>query len=293
MAGEPSLQQEKGGRLAMRAERIELAGGAAMDVEVAGEGPALLLLHAGVSERHMWDHQWEWLQHGFTVVRWDWRGFGTTPHVPGPFSYADDVIRVMEALNIAQATLMGCSFGGSVAIQTGVQHPERVERLVLVGSGVPGYEFTNSPEVEALFSEAEAALGREDRAAFLDLMERIWLVGPNRTADQVDAQYLKRARELLARAYLPENGAVSQDAEWSAQGRLSEIQVPVLVIVGDQDVPDILDGARVLDEALPNVSLEVLEDAAHLPNLERPRQFDAILSEWLAETGNGSKGSLD
>lgn len=276
----------------MRTQRVELSGGAVLDVEVAGEGPALLFLHAGVSERHMWDRQWEWLQHGFTVVRWDWRGFGDTPHVPGPFSYADDVLRVMDALHISQATLMGCSFGGSVAIQVALQHPERVERLVLVGSGVPGYDFSNPPEVDQLFQEAEEAFAREDMARALSLMEQAWLIGPARRAEQVDPTYLARARELLARADRPDNGAVSQDRDWSARDRLPEIQVPVLVIVGDEDVPDIVSGAHFLKDTLPNVQFEVLEDAAHLPNLERPRQFDAILSEWLAATA-GSVNSMD
>ena len=86
--------------------RIELAGGVTLHVEEDGHGPALLLLHAGVADRHMWDAQWAWLSQSFRVVRWDWRGFGETPHVPGPFSYTDDVVRVMDALNIAQAMLM-------------------------------------------------------------------------------------------------------------------------------------------------------------------------------------------
>lgn len=270
--------------MTMKITNVSLSGGVQLSVEEAGEGPALLLLHAGVSERHMWDRQWEWLKHTMRVVRWDWRGLGETPQVPGPFSYVDDVIRVMDDLNIPTATVMGCSMGGSTAIQMAIQHPERVTRLVLVGPGIPGYHFDNPSAVNALFSEADEAFASGNADEALILMEKLWLIGPNRTAPDVDAQYLKRARELLHQSDQPDNGAHNVDDEWSAVGRLSEVTVPVLIIVGDQDVPSIVSGASFLQENLARVQLAVIENAAHLPNLEKPRQFDAVLSDWLGET---------
>ncbi len=255
-----------------------------MSVEEAGEGPALLMLHAGVSERHMWDGQWAWLQHQMRVVRWDWRGFGDTPHVPGPFSYMDDLIRIMDALAIDTATLLGCSFAGGVAIETAILHPDRVVRLALVTSGVPGYQFPVPPAVEALFQEAEAATAQGQFDRERQIMEQLFLLGPGRRAEDVDPAYLTRARTLLKRANLPDNGAVSTDADWSAQGRLGDIGVPVLVVAGDQDVPDVVSGASLLAREIPQTRFEIIANAAHLPNMERPRQFDTILSDWLAAT---------
>ncbi|WP_243239248.1 alpha/beta fold hydrolase [Sulfobacillus harzensis] len=263
---------------------VALSGGAHMKVEEAGAGPAMMLLHAGVSERHMWDPQWEWLSHRMRVIRWDWRGFGQTAHVPGPFSYGDDVVRVMDALGISKTWLMGCSFGGSTAVQVALKHPDRVEGLVLVGSGVPGYNAANPPEVEALFAQADAAFNQGEIDRAMALTERLWLVGPKRRPEAVDAGYLARARELLARADRPDNGAVSQDLEFVAVGRLGEIRVPVLVVVGDADVPDIVSAAHYLADNCPEAELHVLHDAAHLPNLERPVAFNAILDDWLTKT---------
>ncbi len=265
--------------------RVKLAGGVTLHVEEDGHGPALLLLHAGVADRHMWDAQWAWLSRSFRVVRWDWRGFGETPHVPGPFSYTDDVLRVMDALNIAQAVLMGCSFGGAVAIQAAVEHPEQVAGLVLVGAGLPGYAGENPPEVERLFAEAEAAGQRGDGRTVMTLMEQLWLVGPERRAAEVDQVYLERARQLLTQAFRPQNGAESQDEEWSALDRLAEITIPVLLIVGERDVPDIVGAARFMADRLPMARFELIEEAAHLPNMERSGQFDGILGDWLVTIG--------
>lgn len=272
--------------MSMQTHQIVLAGGVPLTVEEAGAGPALLLLHAGVSERHMWDRQWDWLQHAMRVVRWDWRGFGGTPHVPGPFSYADDVIRVMDALGIEKAAIMGCSFAGSTAMQVAIEHPERIERLVLVAPGVPGYDFPDPPELAERFSEADTAFENGDIERALSLMEQLWLVGPNRKPDQVDAGYLAQARTLLAAADRPDNGAVSRDAQWSAEGRLSALTMPILVIAGTEDVPSILNGVEFLRETLPHARVEIIDHAAHLPSMERPRQFDAILSDWLGDTGS-------
>ncbi len=277
----------------MEVRDVDLSGGATVRVEEAGAGPVVFLLHAGVADRHMWDRQWEWLQKGFRVVRWDWRGFGETPHVPGPFSYSADVIAIMDALDIPRATLMGCSFGGATALKVAAEHPDRVERLVLSGPGVPGYAGKNPPEVEALFEEADSAERAGDGAKLLAVMEQAWLVGPAREASDVDPQYLESARELLRRADRPDNGAESSDVGFSALDALPTLDIPVLVIVGLEDVPDILDAVQFLGRTLPQVQVEEIEGAAHLPNMEKPRQFDAILSDWLAATGGPARSIED
>lgn len=263
---------------------VELGGGVEVQVEVAGSGPAILLLHAGVSERHMWDAQWDWLSEHHRVARWDWRGFGDTPHIPGPFSYADDVIRIMDALQLPSATLVGCSFGGAEAIHVAVTHPDRVERLALVGSGVPGFDAPNPPHVVELFQTGEEAWAREDIPAALEVEEQVWLIGPGRRAEDVDAAYLARARELLRRADQPDNGAVSLDMEWSAMDHLAHIAVPVLVVVGSEDVPSLIEASRHLAAVCPQARLEIIPDAAHLPSLEVPNAFNHILRDWLRAT---------
>ncbi len=267
----------------MAITEVTLSGGVVAQVEEAGRGPAIIMLHAGVSERHMWDRQWEWLSRSMRVVRWDQRGFGETPHVPGSFSYSADVLTVMDGLGIEQAVIMGCSMGGATAIKVAVEHPERVTGLVLSGPGVPGYDFDTPADLQELFAEGEQAFAQDDADRALKIMEKVWLIGPGRSLEAVDPAYLARARELLRQADRPDEGAESLDVEWSAQGRLESLAAPTLVIVGSEDVAPVLQGAAMLGKTLPNARYEVIDNAAHLPNLERPRQFDALLSEWLGD----------
>lgn len=267
----------------MTTHRVTISGGAKVWVEEAGEGPAILLLHAGVADRTMWDRQWAWLSQGFRVIRWDWRGFGDSEHVAGPYSYAADVLAIMDTVKVGKAILVGASMAGSVAIQVAVQHPERVLGLVLVGTGVPGFHGENPAAVEALFLEADRALTSGDAGRYLALMESLWLIGPARLAKDVDPVYLTTARSLLLQTIRPQNEAVSQDDDWSSLDFLAALLSPVLIIVGDQDVPEVVRGSEYLESVLPRGRREVVENTAHLPNLERPRYFDALLSDWLAE----------
>ncbi|WP_020375138.1 alpha/beta fold hydrolase [Sulfobacillus thermosulfidooxidans] len=266
----------------MTVHHLLLREGLSLRVEDQGEGRPIIMLHAGVSEHHMWDAQWPRLVSRMRAIRFDWPGFGETPHVPGPFSYADDVLRILDALDIRQATLMGCSFAGSVAIQVALQHPERIGRLVLVSSGVPGFQASSpAPELDALFSEADQAFLHDNPARALELMEQIWLIGPRRHADSVNIGYLQRARALLQASDRPDEGAVSVDQDFSAVGVLDHIRVPILVIVGDEDVPEVIESAHYLAQSCPNVELHEVHDAAHLPNMEKPEAFNHILFPWL------------
>ncbi|EQD58036.1 alpha/beta hydrolase fold protein [mine drainage metagenome] len=99
-----------------------------------------MFLHSGVADSRMWDPQFGWLATSHRVVRWDHRGFRDTPHVPGSFSYAADVLAALDGLGIRRATLIGASMGGMMAIRVALEHPERVDRLVLIGTNVYGYE---------------------------------------------------------------------------------------------------------------------------------------------------------
>ena len=98
-----------------------------------GSGPVVVLLHAGVADLRMWDHQAAALAADHRVVRCDLHGFGQTPLTPGePYSDAEDVVRLLDELGVGEFALVGASQGGDVALQVASAVPERVTRLVLL-----------------------------------------------------------------------------------------------------------------------------------------------------------------
>ena len=109
----------------------DVAGGRlAYDVE--GEGSALVLAHAGICDRRMWDSVWETLVARHRVVRYDARGFGESGPTTASFSPRADLVALLDHLDIDRAALCGVSFGGRIVLETGVEYPQRVGALALV-----------------------------------------------------------------------------------------------------------------------------------------------------------------
>jgi len=125
--------------------------------EVAGEGPAVVLVHEGICDSRMWEPQWETFTRAHRVLRLDLRGFGRSPLEPGRFSNARDLIETLERYGFERAALVGVSLGGRVALEVAIARPELVSTLVLVAAGLPGEEPTD--EIRAAWAEEEAHVG--------------------------------------------------------------------------------------------------------------------------------------
>ncbi len=256
--------------------------GASIHVEAEGSGPGLVFIHAGVADSRMWDAEFGAFADRFRVVRFDLRGFGRSPMVPCSFAYHDDVLGVMDAVGLETATLVGCSFGGNIAVDASLAHPSRVKGLVLVAPGLGAMD--TDPEIQK-FGEAEDALvekGDLDGATELNL--RMWVDGPHRRADQVASDVRERVRVMQMDAFrVPTPDGVKRTRlDPPADGRLGEIGVPTLVVVGSLDLPMKLRAAEWIEKEIPGARRAVIQDAAHMVTLDRPVEFQTILREFLS-----------
>jgi 3-oxoadipate enol-lactonase len=246
-----------------------------------------VLVHAGVGDRRLWDGQMDALSARHRVVRLDLRGFGESAIPGGPFSNVEDVRALLDHLGIDRTALVGNSFGGRVALDFALVHPGRTNALVLVDSALSGYD--GSAFFDRFDEEEEALLddGKLDEAVELNL--RTWLDGPERDAAPVTpelrarvAEMQRSAFETLVRAYegSPEPGPVGW-AEPPAAARLADVAAPTLVVVGTLDQPDFRAISKRLADEIPGAESAELE-AAHLPALERPDEFNSIVLDFLA-----------
>ncbi len=123
--------------MTVEAGRVAVQGGE-LFYEAHGQGAPVVLLHAGAQFDHtMWDGQVQALARRHLVIRYDLRGFGRSSRPSGPFSPTTDLLRVLETLGVERASLVGLGMGSGVAINFALQHPERVDRLVLASLGAP------------------------------------------------------------------------------------------------------------------------------------------------------------
>ena len=254
--------------------------------EATGEGPALVLVHAGICDSGMWDPQWRSLAGRHRLIRHDLRGFGRSPVPPDAYSHARDLLAVMDAAGAADAVVVGTSMGGRVALEVAVAHPERVSTLVLVGSGLPGHEWSEA--VKEYWAAEDEAIERGDLAAAAEVNVRFWIDGLGRRPEDVDPQLRRhahamqlRALELQVPSYL-EVGDLEELLVPDLGDRLGEVTQPTLVVIGEADHPDIHAIARRIAASVPDTTEASIPDASHLPSMERPEAFDRILAGFLS-----------
>jgi 3-oxoadipate enol-lactonase len=249
--------------------------------EVAGAGPAVLLVHAGIADRRMWDGQVGPLaEAGWRVIRPDLPGFGETPRPDGPVATWTLLRDLLDHLGVGRAAVVGSSLGGRAAVDLALAGPERVAALVLVGPSLAGHRFAEAA-LHELWDRSETALERGDHAEAARVEVDTWVVGVGRGPEAVDASVRRRVEEMLLAAYA-HGEADLEDLDPPAAGRLAEVAAPTLVVVGDHDRPDIQAMAGALAGGIPEARRAVLPGTAHLPNLEQPAAFNRLVLEFLA-----------
>ena len=255
------------------------SGSARIAYDDAGSGPPVLLLHAGVTDRRSWRSVTDALAPTHRVLAFDQRGFGETIYEPEVQSGVHDALALLDHAGVeGPVALVGCSMGGRLALDLTLAHPERVARLVLIGSacrGAPGPD-----EWPESYREIGLAIDAAEEAGDLDEVNRLeawlWLDGPSAPEGRVTgpARNLFLAMNARALAAVDPGEEVGRPSAWVALG---SVGVPTLVLVGDLDLEDIRQTSEGLAARIPGATLEVLEGTAHLPQLEgHPRCLEAI-----------------
>ena len=171
--------------------------------------------------------------------------------------------------------------GGGAVLDFALWFPERVGALVLVGSAVNGFEPDVGPPKQ--WDELVAADEAGDLERVSELEVQIWVDGPERQPEHVSATVRDLAREMNLIALKNEALGLGEELppEQPTVDRLVEIRAPSLVIVGDLDQPWTIARVDLLERKLPNVRKVVMPGVAHLPNMERPEEFNRIVLDYL------------
>jgi 3-oxoadipate enol-lactonase len=248
-----------------------------LSYDVAGTGPALILLHSTVCDRRMWDPQWPvFVDAGYQVVRCDFRGFGQTPVPQGPHNDADDVIALLDELGVGPVAVIGASGGGRVALEIAARWPTRVTALALICALMPGHEPTDA--LQSFWQREGELFDAGNIAGAVDLNVATWL-GP-----EADEPTRERVRLMQRRAFEVQLAADEEYEPVEVAVDLRAITAPSLVVSGAKDLPDFRLIAARLAALLPGARSIELPWAGHLPTLERPRELSEMLVAFLRGT---------
>jgi len=267
--------------------RVETADGRRIYYDDSGDGPALLMIVGFMACRRIWLRQTPALGQHFRVVTMDNRDAGESDPETAQYSVADmahDGVRLLDALGIERAHVLGHSMGGYIALQTALNHAGRVDHLVLVGTG-PGTRrdpgTSPTPPSRDSWVEDPVERNRERYAR---------IAAPGYFAAHPDE--LEAAAGANRGNRLGYEGSVRQSTatqtSHDVRDRLAAISSPTLVIHGDVDPSISVDHGRLLAERIPDAHLLVMPGVGHLPHLERTDEFNRAVIDFLTTPGGGS-----
>ena len=247
----------------------------------AGDGAAVVLLHAGVADRTMWREHLEPLADaGYRAIAPDLPGFGEAPVPPGPQAPWNDVLETMHALGVQRAALVGNSFGGAVALRVALVAPVAVSSLALIS--IPPLDLDPSPELEAAWAAEEGALGRGDADAAVQTVVDAWTL-PDAPAD-LRGRVAKMQRRAFALQAESAGATEARDPLEENPNLLTRLDLPALVAVGEREpFSEFRECAETIAASLPRARLAVIDGAGHLAPLETPAAFRELLLGFLAE----------
>jgi 3-oxoadipate enol-lactonase len=234
--------------------------------EAGNPGEAVVLLHPGWGDSRIWDLALARLPRHHRVVRYDTRGYGSSPPPTAPFTQLGDLTAVLDQLGVVRAVMVGHSGGASSAISLALEHPGRVSALILVAPGVQDYPW---PHDDPYGEEFEAAFTAGDSEALASLGLRTWAAA---SADEAATAQIRAA----VGAFLLQGDFERPNPP--AFARLSGLQVPAVVAVGDREYPMVADCARVIADRIPGCSLLTVPGADHMLPLRAPQLIADLIS---------------
>jgi 3-oxoadipate enol-lactonase len=223
----------------------------------------------------MWEEQAQAMGERFRLLRYDHRGHGGSPVSPNPYKIDDlgrDVLALLDLLEVERFSFCGLSIGGMVGMWLAGEAPERVERLVLC--------CTSARFAPDVFDTRARTVRAEGMSAIADAVVERWFTPAFRESSPKVAEWARRMLlDTPAEGYAGCCEAV-RDADLG--GRLGTISAPTLVIVGADDPAAPPDQAELTRDSIPDASLEVVPDAAHLANIEQPEAITQAILDHLS-----------
>ena len=259
-------------------EQIE-AGGLAQCVATAGpaDAPAVVLAHSLACTHEMWHPQFEALQKDYRVVAYDLRGHGATSVPQGPYSMThlvEDVLALAEALSLDRFHFVGLSIGGMIGQLLALTAPEKLISLTLCAttSRIP-------PEGRAAFEERIAIAEKEGMAALVEPTLARWFTAPYRAESPPELEAV--GRQILETPVGGYVGCCRAIQQLDLTDRLDAIAAPTQILAGRDDPGMPVSVMETIRDRIPGARMTVIDQAAHLLNVEQAAATSALLRDFL------------
>ncbi len=246
--------------------------------EMAGSGEPIVLIHGYSLDTRMWNDQFEPFTRHYRVIRYDLRGFGQSSlPTREPYDHADDLAALLNYLGIARASVVGLSMGGWIATHFALNHPQLIQKLILVDSVLIGHDWSHE------WNDLWQAIEEAAKTVGLQAAKQRWLAHPLFAPALEQATVASRLRQMVA-AYSGWhwiNDDTHRPVRPPDSRRLDQIQAPTLIVVGERDLPDFHTIANTLQQSIPNAQKVILPGVGHMANMEAPQRFKEVVLRFL------------
>ena len=244
-------------------------------LEGPSDAPVVMFSTSLMCDHWMWEKQASAFVPTYRVLRYDTRGHGGSEATSGEYTMdllADDAASLLSALGIERAHFVGLSLGGFIAQALALRHPERVTSLVLCDTAC------HMPP-ESIWDDRIEMARSKGVEPFAEIMVNRWFTESFRDANPLEMEPVKAMIRGTSVDGLV--GCCHAAKKMNFASALSGIAKPTLVVVGEHDPGTPVSAARVLHEGIRGSELCIIDDAAHLTNIEKPDEFNAALTEFL------------
>jgi 3-oxoadipate enol-lactonase len=252
-------------------------------VKETGKGDPVIMLHGGFLDHRMWEKQVDDLSKSFRVITVDMPGHGLTVNGDSTIMINKVLLKIMDTLEIDKANFIGLSLGGVAATDFAVAHPGRCDKIILAAPGLVGWDFKQDSVLVKQDADRQQSFVEQDTLGFAESFVKSRTDGPNRSPDQVNGQVRDTVKQ-----WVHENIKRHKFSHWPgftenppASEMLDSIKSPVLIIVGNIDMKDIIMITNLMESKIPDVRKITFDGAAHMVNLENPIQFNEEVKNFL------------
>ncbi|MBM3359315.1 MAG: alpha/beta hydrolase [Betaproteobacteria bacterium] len=238
----------------------------------AGNGKPIVCFHSTPASAQFYRPQLEHFGHGYRVIAVDLRGHGDSEKPRGPYrisEFLEDYVAIFDAFALKDFVLVGCSVGGIVAQLYALEHGRNLRGLVLIGA-----PCSRRGRDVAGFHKAVKEKGWEGVVRGLVDKQLHHATSPE-VKEWAVREYLKTP------LYVREAEEAALLAEVHHTDRVQEISVPTLLVAGEEEEKEIFEQMELMSRRIANAEWHVMKGAAHVPNFEKPREFNAILEQFL------------
>ena len=247
-------------------------------IKTIGNGDPIVFLHSSLLTSEMWSSQIDYFSKKYKAFTFDFCGYGKSDLPKGIYSDCEDLKTILDKNNINKAIIVGCSYGGSVALDFVLKYPEYIKKLILITPAVNGYKYPLKLTIESIKNFRKVRKIGIEKAVEIFMNNKYWnyfIPKDNICKEEFKNIFVENKN------FYNGNYTKKQIVKPAAIKQLTEINNDVLLIGTENDSKFNKDVVKILSENIKRIKVYEIKNCGHLPNIEKREETNKIIEEYI------------